>query len=488
MKLRVKSLILLATVFSVAMSTKSFGAEILSEADSVQITECMPEGDAYTNNDFSETSTESYKERIISLFPGLSSGDYLSEEEICGKSVLRSYVDSILETDVRLNKSITNYNDIKDKYVLNEVICSVDSYESAYRVADAYGGSVKNFSYGVAVITLPEYASTAQALAAAAFDFTNLPPVWPNERYYANIADETENVSKKSAKPKRQWMHAVLGTYAAWENNLKGQGVNIAIIDTGIRENHVDISANCIGGRYFADGNVAEKNSIDVNGHGSHIAGIIAADDNKRLGTGIAPDAKVCGLCAFNSYGESTAADVIRAVNYAVVDDSFDIINLSLGGYSYNDVFAKAIKTAYEKGIIVFAAAGNEATSREHYPSDYEGAFSVASINRRGRASSFSNYGENIDFAFPGEEIYSIDYEKINGYKYASGTSMSTAVASGVAALIISSDHSIENKSGSERVDAVINIMKNTARKRHTTDLGSIVTYIPKALKLIKSN
>lgn len=474
------------------------------------------------------TSSDLLHNRIESYFTGLSEGDTLSEAELLEKKELASYLSEIIETEIEDTKSITSYGDPKNKYILGQVICSADNEENAKRVAAAYDGTLINYSYGVAVIALPRGITTAQALVAAADESTKLPAVWPNERYRAKDAESSdtsneeiaqaaedttevsdnvepvaeegeeaaldENASGEETMPEenpnkknvlsRQWMHRVLGDEKAWENGFKGQNVKVAVIDTGIFEGHEDIAANVEQGRYFGDGFKGEKVQVDITGHGSHVAGIIAADDNDFMGTGVAPDSTVGSFLAFDLKGRGRASDIVRAVNAAVEDGSYNIINLSLGGYSYNGVFAKAIKNAYNNGVIVFAAAGNESSDEKHYPSDYEGAFSVASINKRGKASKFTNYGENIDFAFPGENIYSIDGKKSRRYVKLSGTSMATAVASGVAAIILSSDETLLKEKNPDTVDKVIKIMRDSALKTDTEELGSIVTYLPKALNI----
>lgn len=467
--------------------------ERVSETEEV-IYEADPESEeAYETEELQfeceTTSYSAYRERLLTYFPGLEINDNLTKAEISEKEILSEHVSEIVGTKVSAGKSITSYGDPENGYVKGEIIIEAATKEEADRTAKAYGGKVKTISYGVAVISLPEDVTVAQALVAAADKETRLPAVWPNDIYSA-AGEETieEDVRLTNAKKihKRQWMHKVLGTREAWKAGYKGQNVKVAVIDTGIRENHPDISANCLPGRKFTDEHMGDDFKKDMVGHGTHIAGIVCADDNKFLGTGVAPDAMVGSFCIFNDEKEGTLADVVRAINAVVEDGSYNIINLSLGGYNYNEILAKAVKRAYDDGIIVFAAAGNEASTSAHYPSDYEGAFSIASLNKKGAPSDYSNHGSNIDFSFPGEEIYSIDYKRKNAYAYESGTSMATAVASGVAAVIISSDERFINEKSADTVDEIISIMIKGSRKTDTEEWGAISTYLPKALSLVQ--
>lgn len=212
-----------------------------------------------------------------------------------------------------------------------------------------------------------------------------------------------------------------------------GRGIRIAVIDTGCDVNHPDIKNN-IDGQYNFINNT--EDATDDNGHGSHVAGTIAACNNNKGMVGVAPDAKILALKALNKHGSGNLSNVARAVNYAV-KQNVDIITMSLGSKGSSLLVKKAVKKASDKGCIIFCAAGNSGPSVDiMYPAKYPETISIGAIDKNLNRTNFTCSGPSLDFLAPGHNIMSI----IPGGRYAlmSGTSMSNPFAAGVAALYMS--------------------------------------------------
>jgi subtilisin family serine protease len=253
---------------------------------------------------------------------------------------------------------------------------------------------------------------------------------------------------------------ADIGATEAWNVRTDASSVTVAVIDTGIDTSHPDLAANLWtnpgeipGNGIDDDGNGYVDDvhgwdfihqtpvSIDDNGHGTHVAGTIGAVGNNAIGvTGVAWQARIMALKAFDSSGSASQSTVLVALDYAQANGA-KIVNASFGGTD----FVRAEYLAYQKlgaaGILTLAAAGNagvDADERPHYPAAYDlpGIVSVAASTSSDTLASFSNHGVwNVDVAAPGEGILST----LPGGTYGtlSGTSMATPHVTGVAALVL---------------------------------------------------
>ncbi|MFP5112219.1 S8 family peptidase [Bacillaceae bacterium C204] len=223
-----------------------------------------------------------------------------------------------------------------------------------------------------------------------------------------------------------------------WEKS-KGKGITVAILDTGCDETHPDLSERIIGGRNFTnDDNGNPDVYTDYNGHGTHVAGTIAAIQNDKGVIGVAPEASLLILKVLDKNGSGQYDWIINGINYAV-EQKVDIISMSLGGSEDVPELHRAIQNAVANQILVVCAAGNEGDGQDSsdewaYPGSYNEVISVGAINLQRRSSEFSNSNNEVDLVAPGEEILSTF---LNG-KYAklSGTSMATPHVSGALALI----------------------------------------------------
>jgi subtilisin family serine protease len=210
----------------------------------------------------------------------------------------------------------------------------------------------------------------------------------------------------------------------------------VAVLDTGINLAHPDLNTRVIKGRDFT---FSPNDYLDGHGHGTHVAGIIAATVNNDIGmAGACPNCKLLVGKVLSDGGYGGIYNVVQGIDWAV-EEGAKIINLSLGGGGVSLPLKDAILNARDNGVLVVAAAGNSHTNndrRPHYPSSYasDNILSVASVQNDDKLSSFSNYGfRSVDVAAPGTRILSTWLR--NGYRYLDGTSMATPLVTGIAAL-----------------------------------------------------
>ena len=245
--------------------------------------------------------------------------------------------------------------------------------------------------------------------------------------------------------------------------------IKVAVLDTGIDSDHHELVDNffkndqgkIIGQRFFD--NNSDENFDDDNGHGTHVAGIIAAKSNNNMGiSGISANnkIKIIPVKCINQFEDgyySKNVDIANAIKWAV-DQGADIINLSLGGFPSSDLVKNNIRYALRMGCLVVAAAGNSSHPEKRgfveYPAALPEVLSVGSLDEENNLSYFSSYKTDndypekpeghrgVDIVAPGSKIYSTfdhsDSGKYNnGYCYLTGTSMATPIVTGVAALLM---------------------------------------------------
>ncbi|MCX7593379.1 MAG: S8 family serine peptidase [Fischerella sp.] len=247
----------------------------------------------------------------------------------------------------------------------------------------------------------------------------------------------------------------------AWAKGYTGKGTVVAVLDCGVDYNHSDLSANIwtnskeIAGNgkdddgngfiddvygWNFDGN--NNNTLDVAGHGTHVAGTIAGANNNFGVTGIAYDTKIMPVKVLDDNGYGSYSAIANGIYYAV-NNGAGIINLSLGGNYPNSTLQKAIEYASSKGVIVVMAAGNDGGEKPIYPARYAENWGIAvgAVDQNNNMAGFSNRAGNNPLTYvtaPGVDVYST----IPGNKYAfyNGTSMATPHVTGVVALMLSAN------------------------------------------------
>lgn len=257
------------------------------------------------------------------------------------------------------------------------------------------------------------------------------------------------------------WGADMIKAPAVWSNGYTGNGVVVAVIDTGVDYTHTDLKNNIwtntkeIAGNGIDDDgngyvddvygwnfNDKNNNTLDDNGHGTHVSGIIAGENNGYGVTGVAYNAKIMPVKVLNSSGSGAYSAIAKGIYYAV-DNGANVINLSLGGNSSSQTLKSAIEYASSKGVIVVMASGNEGSSVPGYPARYadKSGIAVGAVDQNNNLTDFSNRAGSNPLAYvtaPGKSIYST----VPGNQYAnySGTSMASPYVAGVVALMLSAN------------------------------------------------
>ena len=246
----------------------------------------------------------------------------------------------------------------------------------------------------------------------------------------------------------RQWGLQVIGAKAAWDAGILGQGVDIAVIDTGVHLSHQELAPNIGPGIDFVNGDGVAQ---DDHSHGTHVAGIAAAAIDNGGTVGVAPRARILPVKALGADGSGRSADIAAAIRWAA-DNGAEVINLSLGEDTqvvFGPSAAEAVSYAWSKGSICVFAAGNDFILSSGFAD--EPALVVASTSRDDRISYFSNGvgsaqwgmsapgGPKSLFEPQSEGIFSTTWTsdaQRNTYAYKSGTSMAAPHVAGAAALL----------------------------------------------------
>jgi len=229
------------------------------------------------------------------------------------------------------------------------------------------------------------------------------------------------------------WDKEMIRMEEAISSNFTGNGVKIAVIDSGIAP-HEDLEI--AGGISFVD----YTNSYeDDNGHGTHVAGIIGAKNNDRGVVGVAPNAQLYAVKVLDYNGEGYVSNIAYGVRWAI-DQGMDIINISAGTKSDSYLLKSMIDEAYKKNILVIVAAGNDGNETGSgdtmdYPAKYNSAIAVGAIDKNRIRAPFSSTGHALEITAPGVNILSTYLN--NEYIQMSGTSMATPFISGISALLM---------------------------------------------------
>lgn len=309
----------------------------------------------------------------------------------------------------------------------------------------------------------PRVESVVPDAIVAVADWPVLPSVPNDELYEASQADMR-----------------VIGMPRAWEMTTGSSSVIVAVLDTGYEGTHEDLASVPLVSPYNA--RTGSANVTDVYGHGTHVAGTIAAGTNNLVGVaGIAPGVTIMPVKVLDAEGQGYWSDFLEGVDWAVSHGAA-VINLSLGsGLSAEQVaaFQPTFTAARDAGVLVVAAAGNNNNNTPFYPASFAKVLSVAATTNADGKASFSNYGPKIDLAAPGSSIASTYRD--GTYWSMSGTSMATPHVVGLAALI----RSLHPAYGPADVEAV---MKDTALDLGTPGRDDVFGYgriqAPEALAL----
>ncbi|SHE78954.1 Subtilase family protein [Seinonella peptonophila] len=212
----------------------------------------------------------------------------------------------------------------------------------------------------------------------------------------------------------------------------RGQGVRVAIVDTGISSKHPAIWANYRGGVNILSPRFAPD---DYNGHGTHVAGIIAGRAEKMNILGVAPRVSIYAVKAFDRRGVANLSDLLSAIDWCI-EQKVDVINMSFGMGQVSELLRYAVQKAHQRGITMVAATGNRSQKDQiDFPAQYPETIAVCSVSENGSLSSFGNLGNGVDIAAPGEKIQSAWLNQTT--RVMSGTSMAVPHVVGTIALML---------------------------------------------------
>ena len=303
----------------------------------------------------------------------------------------------------------------------------------------------------------PNYLVRLAALPDAAFpDDLRFPDMW-----------HLDNVGQIDGEPGID-----IDAPEAWSIATGAPDVLIAVIDTGVDFFHPDLRGNLWTNTHEIPGNGVDDDGNgyvdDIHGfdfvsddgdpmddvnHGTHVGGTIGAIGNNRQGvTGVLWEARMMAVKAFGTDGNSRVSDIIRAIEYATANGA-GVINASWGSDTESRAMREVIEEVTAQGIVFIAAAGNDKTSDPFYPASFEDTLSVGAIETFGKRATFSNYGDSLDIAAPGQRILST-YPN-NNYGTLNGTSMAAPQATATAALIRSRHSSFLQSRCDERAQVL---------------------------------
>ena len=389
-----------------------------------------------------------------SLRPGSYYDGYLLTNLTAGQVVqvnMNSAFDAYLQVVNANTGQIVAFNDDANGTLNSQLRFTVQEGVDYIVRATSYGTSATgNYTLTTQSITLPEgyninygygLVNAAAAVASAVEQDNPFPDV--------------PNVGGNN------WGNDMINAPEVWNQGYTGQGVVVAVIDTGVDYNHVELSSNIWvnSGEIAGDGIDNDNNGftddvrgwdfvqddntpLDGDGHGTHVAGTIAADNiehnNVNL-TGVAYNATIMPVRVLDDNGNGTNADVAAGIRYAV-DNGADVINLSLGG-GYSSEMESALQYAAAQNVVVVMAAGNESASQPGFPANLANQLGVAvgAVDSTNRMANFSNKAGISALNYivaPGVNIYSTTPG--NTYNSFNGTSMATPHVAGVAALMLS--------------------------------------------------
>jgi subtilisin family serine protease len=258
-----------------------------------------------------------------------------------------------------------------------------------------------------------------------------------------NVSDfKVLNINKIQQKEIIDYGVKMVGAPLEWIET-KAKNIKVGIIDTGIEATHEDLEGAVVENVDFTGEN--KKNPVDENGHGTHVAGIIAAREN---GVGVIGVAPLCSLYiakAFDKDGNAQPFSVIKALEW-MIQKNVDVINMSFSARTTTKQYDEVIKKVYDKGITMVCAAGNEGGGRDTigYPAKYDQCIAVTAVDIDKKRADFSSQGRKAEVCAAGKNIYSCYLN--NTYATLSGTSMATPIITGAVALLQSKAYKRYNR------------------------------------------
>jgi len=320
------------------------------------------------------------------------------------------------------------------------------------------GGRVKETIPGIDVQVVTVNRSVGEAISAYAKN-RGVEYVEPNYIAHALEIPNDPDFSK-------QWGMNTIEAPGAWDTTISNPEVLIAILDSGIDQNHKDLENKIFDNYNFTDSGTID----DLYGHGTHVAGIAAASTNNNIGVaGVGYESKLMNAKVLGDNGSGYYSWIANGITWAA-DNGAKVINMSLGGPRKSITLEEAVNYAWQKGVVIVAAAGNSANPSKTYPAYYENCIAVAATDINDVKASFSSYGDWVDVAAPGANIYSTfpNHEYAIGkelnYDYGNGTSMSVPHVAGIAALVWATNFGTSNEAVRGRIETTADPISGTGK------------------------
>lgn len=264
------------------------------------------------------------------------------------------------------------------------------------------------------------------------------------------------------------WALHDVGAEPAHFSNYTGKGVKIALLDTGVDYTHPELAHSYKGGYDFIND---DSDPMDDNGHGTHVAGILAAARDGKGIVGVAPDAEIYAIKVSDGRGKGSFSGLVKGINWSI-ENGMDVVTMSITGNGGSRALAKAVNAAYnDHGLVMVAAVGNGGSGDVLYPAAYEQVIGVGSVTEDNTKSPFSRTGSKVELVAPGSGIKSTAIG--DKYRLSSGTSMATPFVTGAIALLLGSDEKawedtgMTDGDGAWTNDEIREVLRGTA-----TDLG----------------
>ena len=364
-------------------------------------------------------------------------------------------------------RAVATLDENADNYNAGTIVLSDTTREEAEKLSEKLGAKLRITSDGsYAALRLPDGVTIDDVVRSG--DYREYVDKFSLDFYtrISDITEEEESVAgegRKPAKPeysvsdtlyKNQTYIDYVNIGAAW-NTYKGSGVTVAVIDTGIDTDHIEFAGRISEYSYNAttdkivkdyakeDGTYDWSIIEDEQGHGTSVAGVVAAGMNGEGVVGIAPEVTLLVIKAESDENGAfrSTADLVFGLNYAV-ERNADIVNMSFGAYTPTNPFARATRLAVDSDVICVAAAGNDATSALCYPAADENVIAVGALKENGNElAEYSNFGENSDVVAPGTTFTT---KRGGGYGVSTGTSLASPIVAGAMALLKNSNQYIE--------------------------------------------
>lgn len=307
---------------------------------------------------------------------------------------------------------------------------------------------VNSFDIDTRVFLVEAAARSTEDLVGTFKNDPNVEIAQPN--YYFSLTQNMPAPARVAAPndelfPK-EWHMERVKALEAWNHTMGNKDFIVAVVDTGVDYNHPDLAGSVIKGKDFTGEDPTGNDPIDSFGHGTHVAGIIAAHANNQIGvSGVAPNVKILAVKVLSAKGGGGLFQIANGIKYAV-DHGAKIVNLSLGGPAVTDLISTAIGFwATKKGALLMAAAGNSA-NEVGTPARIDDYFmAVGATDDQDKLAKFSCFGKELSITSPGTVIWATTptyHVPLNDYGYAmnyaplQGTSMATPLAAGIAALV----------------------------------------------------